>query len=210
MTTNQKIYLPIKRILDVVLSLTALVLLSPILIVVVLLIKTDSKGPFLFKQKRIGINNTTFYILKFRTMRIEAPKDSPTDQLSDAASWITKSGRVLRKTSIDELPQLINILKGEMSIVGPRPSLWNQYHLNDLRTLNNVHTIRPGLTGWAQVNGRDENDDEEKVFWDKEYIANFGFSFDVYCVYKTVIAVFGSKGIKEGGDESVEKNINNR
>src|SRR5699024_493490 len=155
-------YLPIKRMLDILLSFMALIVLSPILIIVSILIKIDSKGPVLFKQRRVGVNNSHFYILKFRTMRTDAPKDAPTDQLTNATAWITKTGKVLRKTSIDELPQLINILKGEMSIVGPRPALWNQDNLNKLRTEANVHTIKPGLTGWAQINGRDENDDKEK------------------------------------------------
>lgn len=207
MKRNKKIYLIFKRLLDIVISFSALILLAPLFGLVVLVVKFDSKGPFLFKQKRIGINNTTFYILKFRTMRIDAPKEAPTDQLSNAQSWITRSGNILRKTSIDELPQLINILLGQMSIVGPRPALWNQYKLNELRTQANIHTIKPGLTGWAQVNGRDENDDFEKVYWDKEYLDNYNFIFDVKCILRTITAVFSSKGIMEGGMQNAESKI---
>lgn len=199
MTKKQLRYLPIKRMLDIVLSFMALIVLSPILIIVSILIKIDSKGPVLFKQRRVGLNNSHFYILKFRTMRTDAPKDAPTDQLTNATSWITRTGKVLRKTSIDELPQLINILKGEMSIVGPRPALWNQDNLNKLRTEANVHTIKPGLTGWAQINGRDENDDKEKVYWDKKYFKNFNLKIDIKCCIETVTSIVNSDGVKEGG-----------
>lgn len=210
MTKKQLRYLPIKRMLDIILSLLALIVLSPILLIVSILIKIDSKGPILFKQKRGGKDNTHFNILKFRTMRTDAPSEAPTDQLNNATSWITKTGKVLRKTSIDELPQLINILKGEMSIVGPRPALWNQHNLIKLRTEANVHTIKPGLTGWAQINGRDENDDKEKVYWDKQYLEYFNFMFDIKCVIGTVSSVFGSKGIIEGGTQNGKENTNYR
>ncbi len=209
MTKKQLRYLPIKRMLDIVLSFMALIVLSPFLIIVSILIKIDSKGPVLFKQRRVGINNSHFYILKFRTMRTDAPKDAPTDQLTNATSWITKIGKVLRKTSIDELPQLINILKGEMSIVGPRPALWNQDNLNKLRTEANVHTIKPGLTGWAQINGRDENDDKEKVYWDKQYLESFNSKFDIKCVIQTMTTVFKSKGVIEGGIKNGKESTNN-
>lgn len=195
MTKKQLRYLPIKRMLDIVLSFMALIVLSPILIIVSILIKIDSKGPVLFKQRRVGINNSHFNILKFRTMRTDAPKDAPTDQLTNATSWITKTGKVLRKTSIDELPQLINILKGEMSIVGPRPALWNQDNLNKLRTEANVHTIKPGLTGWAQINGRDENNDQEKTFYDEIYLKTFSLSHDMVCIVETAVSVLKRKDV---------------
>ena len=199
MTNNQLIYLPFKRILDILLSITALIILSPLFLVVSFLIKLDSKGPAFFKQKRVGKDNSYFYILKFRTMRIETPSESSTDELRNAYKWITPVGKILRKTSVDELPQLINILKGQMSIVGPRPALWNQFNLNELRNKGNVNILRPGLTGLAQINGRDENNDAEKVYWDIIYLNEFNFMFDVVCVGKTVISVFRGKGVNDGG-----------
>lgn len=210
MTNKQKLYLPIKRIFDISISLIAFLLILPLLIVIAIVIKLDSNGPVFFKQKRMRIDNTEFYILQFRTMRTVAPKNAPTDQLNNAASWITKSGRLLRKTSLDELTQLVNIIKGEMSIVGSRPSLWNQYNLNHLRINACIHHIKPGLTGWAQVNGRDENNDEEKVKWDTDYLENFSFSFDVNCILKTILAVFKRKGVIEGGLQYGKEDINNR
>lgn len=193
-----KRYLKIKRILDFVLSLLALILLSPILLIIAIIIKIDSKGPILFKQKRIGLDNKQFNILKFRTMRIEAPNESPTDQLKNPTKWITKSGNVLRKSSLDELPQLINILKEDMSIVGPRPALWNQHKLNKLREENKIHKIKPGLTGLAQINGRDQNNDEEKVYWDKKYLNQFDLSTDIKCIIKTITSTIKKEGIIEG------------
>ena len=210
MNSKQKKYLPIKRVFDFILSLTALVFISPILLIVSLLIKLDSKGPILFKQKRVGLNNSYFNIYKFRTMKIEAPNDAPTDQLKDANFWITRTGKVLRKTSIDELPQLINILKGEMSIVGPRPALWNQHELNQIRKVLNVHTIKPGLTGLAQINGRDENNDSEKAHFDEIYLKNFDVFLDIKCIVLTITSVFFSKNISEGGPSNGKNNFNNR
>lgn len=198
MTKNQKMYLPIKRFCDVILSLVAFIILSPIFILTALAIKFDSRGPILFKQKRVGINGELFYILKFRTMSVEAPSEAPTDQLNNATSWITPVGTILRKTSIDELPQLVNIIKGEMAIVGPRPALWNQHNLNLLRREAGVDCIKPGLTGWAQINGRDENNDLEKVYWDRQYLTNFDLKFDIKCILGTISSVFRSEGIVEG------------
>lgn len=195
---EKKIYLVSKRFLDILLSLMALIVFSPILVVIAVAIKLDSKGPILFKQKRMGLNHEYFNILKFRTMRTDAPKDAATDTLKDPKKWITKSGSFLRKSSMDELPQLINILKGDMSIVGPRPALWNQYKLNKLREENNIHLIKPGLTGWAQINGRDENNDEEKVYWDIKYLNKRSFIFDIKCIIGTVFSIIKKDGIIEG------------
>ena len=149
-------YPVIKKILDRLLALVGLCILSPVFLILVAAIKLDSKGPVLFRQKRVGINKTYFNILKFRTMKIDTPKDMPTHLLKDPQQYITKVGGFLRKTSLDELPQIINILKGDMAIVGPRPALWNQYDLIEERDKYGANDILPGLTGWAQINGRDE------------------------------------------------------
>ena len=148
-------YLKIKRIIDVVLSIIALLVLSPVFLVLIIAIKLDSPGPILFKQKRVGIHKTYFNILKFRTMRVDTPKDTPTHLLENPQQWITRVGKFLRKTSLDELPQIINILKGDMSIVGPRPALWNQYDLIEERDKYGANDVPVGLTGWAQINGRE-------------------------------------------------------
>ena len=145
-----------KRLIDIVLSVLGIIILSPVLLILAIAIKVDSPGPVLFKQKRVGIHKTHFNILKFRTMRIDTPKDIPTHLLEDPDQWITKLGAFLRKTSLDELPQLFNILVGHMSTIGPRPALWNQYDLLEERDKYGANDVMPGLTGWAQVNGRDE------------------------------------------------------
>ena len=156
-------YIKIKRVIDFVLSLVGMAVLSPIFILLIVLIKLDSKGPILFKQKRVGKDKIYFNILKFRTMRVDAPKDCPTHMLNNPEQYITKVGRFLRRTSLDELPQIINILKGEMSIIGPRPALWNQYDLIAERDKYDANNVIPGLTGWAQINGRDELSIEAKA-----------------------------------------------
>ena len=156
LTFKQKCYLPIKRLIDLVLSVCGLIVLSPLLIAIVIAIKLDSKGPVIFKQKRVGKNKTYFNIWKFRTMRTDAPKDMPTHLLSSPDAYITKIGKFLRQTSLDELPQILQIVVGKMSIIGPRPALWNQYDLIEERDKYGANDITPGLTGWAQVNGRDE------------------------------------------------------
>ena len=189
----------IKRGLDFILSLGALIFFSPIFLLLCLLIKMDSKGPIFFKQKRIGINKSHFYILKFRTMRMDAPSDMPTHLLGDPTQFITKIGRFLRKTSLDELPQLINIIKGEMAIVGPRPALWNQFDLIAERDLYKANDIRPGLTGWAQINGRDELEIPLKAKLDGEYVQRMSFGFDMKCIYGTAVSVSKSEGVVEGG-----------
>lgn len=188
----------IKRLGDIILSFIGLIVLSPIYLIVILCIKLDSKGNCLFKQRRIGKNNKEFNILKFRTMKIDTPSECPTHLLENPDFFITRVGKVLRKTSLDELPQLINILKGDMSIIGPRPALWNQYDLIELRTKNNIDKIRPGLTGWAQINGRDELEIEEKVAYDLVYYNKMGILFDIKCFFGTIISVLKKDGVKEG------------
>lgn len=188
----------IKKMIDFILSLCGLIVLSPFIIILIICIKIDSKGPVFFKQRRIGINKSEFYILKFRTMKIDTPKDTPTHLLKNPESYITRVGKLLRKTSLDELPQIINILKGEMSIIGPRPALWNQYDLVQERDKYRANDISPGLTGWAQINGRDELPIEEKSRLDGEYVEKMSFSFDVKVFIKTVFSVLRSEGVKEG------------
>lgn len=202
------VYIKIKRILDIVLSLLACLLLLPVFLLIIAAIKIDSKGPILFKQKRVGINKSYFYILKFRTMRIDTPKDVPTHLLENPEQWITRVGKFLRKTSLDELPQIFNILVGHMSIIGPRPALWNQFDLIEERDKYGANDIRPGLTGWAQIHGRDELPIEEKARLDGEYVRNIGFIMDVKCFFGTIISVLKSDGVVEGGTGSLEKQKN--
>lgn len=198
-------YLKIKRGLDILLSLLGLIILSPIFLGLIIAIKLDSKGPVLFKQKRVGIHKSHFYILKFRTMRIDTPKDTPTHLLENPEQWITRVGRFLRKTSLDELPQIFNILKGEMSIIGPRPALWNQYDLIEERDKYGANDVRPGLTGWAQINGRDELPIEVKAKLDGEYIKKMSFLFDVKCFFGTIKSVFKKEGVVEGSNVQLIK-----
>ena len=187
-----------KRIWDIVLSGLAIVLLSPLFGVLCLWIKLDSRGPVMFRQRRIGVHRTTFDILKFRTMRIDAPHDVPTHLLSDPERWITRAGRVLRKTSLDELPQLFQIFTGKMSLVGPRPALWNETDLVREREKVGANDVLPGLTGLAQVSGRDELPRAEKVRYDGIYAQNLSFKLDISCLYRTVAVVFTHKGFSEG------------
>lgn len=198
-------YNKIKRILDFILSLAGLLVLSPVFLILIVWIKLDSKGPVLFKQKRVGIHKSHFHILKFRTMRIDTPKDMPTHLLQNPEQYITGAGRFLRKTSLDELPQIWNILKGDMAIVGPRPALWNQYDLIEERDKYGANDIRPGLTGWAQVNGRDELEIPVKAALDGEYVKRMSFGFDCKCLLKTVVSVFKHEGVVEGGTGSMKK-----
>ncbi|OCA88295.1 capsular biosynthesis protein [Bacillus sp. FJAT-27225] len=193
-----KVYLKVKRVLDFLIAVLALAVLWPILILLALAIKIDSKGPVFFKQKRVGINQSHFYILKFRTMRTDTPQNMPTHLLENADAYITKVGGFLRKTSLDELPQIINILKGEMSMVGPRPALWNQSDLIDERDKYGANNIYPGLTGWAQINGRDELPIAIKAKLDGEYVERMSFGFDLLVFLKTVGSVLKSDGVKEG------------
>ena len=192
----------IKRFLDIVISLTALIVLSPVLLVVAILIKLDSPGPILFAQKRFGRNRTFFQIYKFRSMRTDTPKDVPTDALKGANSFITPLGNVLRKTSLDELPQLWNILRGDMSLIGPRPALWNQDDLMALRDQYGASMIRPGLSGWAQVNGRDAIELDKKARFDGEYASRVSFAFDLKCLWLTIVKVIRREDIVEGAYDS--------
>lgn len=200
-----KIYPSIKRIIDFVLSLLGLIILSPILILLAIIIKIDSKGPVLFRQKRVGKGKKYFYILKFRTMRTDTPSDVPTHMLNNPDMYITKIGKFLRKTSLDELPQIINILKGEMSIIGPRPALWNQYDLIEERDKYGANDITPGLTGWAQINGRDELPIDVKARLDGEYVQKMSFAMDVKCFLRTIVSVLKSDGVVEGGTGAIGK-----
>lgn len=195
----------IKRMIDFVISLCGLIVLSPIFLILCAWIKLDSKGPIFFKQKRIGIHKTYFHILKFRTMYIDTPKDMPTHLLADPEQYITKAGKFLRKTSLDELPQIINILKGEMSIIGPRPALWNQDDLIAERDKYGANDVMPGLTGWAQINGRDELEIDVKAKLDGEYVKRLSFGFDIKCFIGTIFSVLKSDGVVEGGTGELNK-----
>lgn len=197
-----RIYPIVKRVMDYSLSLSALLLLLPIFLIIVIIIKVDSKGPVFFKQKRIGKNKREFNILKFRTMKTETPKDMPTHLLQDPDFFITKVGKFLRKSSLDELPQIINILKGEMSIIGPRPGLWNQFDLISERDRYNANDIYPGLTGWAQVKGRDDIPIDVKAKLDGEYVENMSFAFDIKIFFLTIFVVLKSKGVVEGNKKT--------
>jgi O-antigen biosynthesis protein WbqP len=191
-------YMKIKRLLDIILSFIGLLVLSPIFLILIIAIKLESKGTVLFKQKRIGINKTHFNILKFRTMRIETPKDTPTHLLDNPDQYITKMGKFLRKTSLDELPQIWNIFVGHMSIIGPRPALWNQYDLIAERDKYRANDVPPGLTGWAQINGRDELPIEVKAKLDGEYVEKIGLLVDAKCFFGTIVSVLKSDGVVEG------------
>lgn len=186
-----------KRIFDFISSLFAIIILSPIFLILMIIIKLTSEGPIFFKQRRIGKDNEEFKILKFRTMRIDTPNVA-THLLENPEQYITSIGKLMRKTSLDELPQLFNILKGEMSFVGPRPALYNQYDLIEMRTKVGVSKLIPGLTGWAQINGRDEIPLEEKVRLDKEYLEIRGFWLDIKIIFLTFFKVLKSEGVKEG------------
>lgn len=195
----------LKRIIDLVIALIGLICLSPVFIVLCVWIKMDSRGPILFKQKRIGIHKSYFYIYKFRTMYIDTPKDMPTHMLKNPNQCITKAGKFLRKTSLDELPQILNILKGEMAIIGPRPALWNQDDLIAERDKYEANDVRPGLTGWAQINGRDELEIDEKAKLDGDYVKNLSFWFDVRCFFLTILSVLKSDGVVEGGTGELKR-----
>lgn len=189
----------VKRALAIVLSLVGLLTLGWLLILLSIAIKLDSPGPVLFRQKRVGLGKSHFYILKFRTMRIDTPRDMPTHLLVNPEQYITRVGRFLRKTSLDELPQLFNILAGHMAIVGPRPALWNQFDLIAERDKYGANDIRPGLTGWAQINGRDELEIDAKARYDGEYVERMSLVFDTRCILGTVTAVLRRDGVVEGG-----------
>ncbi len=196
-----------KRVLDIALSALALIVLSPLFLSIFLAVKIDSPGPALFRQKRVGIHKSYFNILKFRTMQIDTPRDVPTHMLENPEHWITRVGRFLRKTSLDELPQIAQIFTGKMSIIGPRPALWNQFDLIEERDKYGANDIRPGLTGWAQINGRDELEIAEKARLDGEYVIRMSFLFDCRCFFITIVSVLRRDGIVEGGTGSHLRDI---
>lgn len=193
----------IKRIIAITISLCGIVCLSWLYLLIIIAIKVDSSGPVLFKQKRVGIHKKSFQILKFRTMRIDAPHDMPTHMLENPDQYITRVGRFLRKTSLDELPQLFNILVGDMAVIGPRPALWNQFDLITERDKYGVNDVRPGLTGWAQIHGRDELEIDEKVKLDVYYAQHISFWLDMKCFFGTIISVIRHDGVVEGGTGTI-------
>ena len=194
-----------KRLLDIILSGCAIVILSPLLLVIAIAIKIDDPGPVLFRQKRVGIHKTHFSIMKFRTMKMDTPKDTPTHLLENPEQYITKVGKFLRKSSLDELPQIFQIFTGKMSIIGPRPALWNQFDLIAERDKSGANDVRPGLTGWAQINGRDELPIEVKARFDGEYVEKLSFFFDCKCFFGTIVSVLKHDGVVEGGTGRLEK-----
>lgn len=195
-------YIKVKRLIDIVLSFTGLIILAPLFLILIIAIKIDSKGPVFFIQKRVGIHKSHFNILKFRTMRVDTPKDTPTHLLGNPEQWITRVGNFLRKTSLDELPQIINILFGDMSIIGPRPALWNQYDLIKERDKYGANDVPVGLSGWAQIHGRDTLEIEDKARYDGYYKKNIGLLMDLKCFFGTIINVISRKGVLEGGTGS--------
>ena len=194
-----------KRLVDLILSGVALIPLSVVYLILAIAIKIDDPGPVFFRQKRVGLHKTHFEIMKFRTMKMETPKDTPTHLLKNPEQYITRVGGFLRKYSLDELPQILQIFTGEMSIVGPRPALWNQFDLIEERDKYGANDIRPGLTGWAQINGRDELPIDVKARLDGEYVQKMGFFFDIKCMLGTVLPVFTGAGVVEGGTGKLEK-----
>ena len=198
----------LKRLLGLLMSMLGIIVLSPVYLVLILAIKTTSPGPIFFKQKRVGIHKTHFQILKFRSMRIDTPKDIPTHMLENPDQYITSVGKFMRKTSLDELPQLFNIVKGDMAVVGPRPALWNQYDLIAERDKYGANDVLPGLTGWAQVNGRDELEIDVKAKYDGEYVKRLSFLFDCRCFLMTIASVLKHDGVVEGGTGQMHKGDN--
>ena len=194
-----------KRALDLLLSGLGLIVLSPLFLIISTATKAEDPGPVFFRQKRAGLHKTYFNIVKFRSMRQDTPHDMPTHLLNDPQRWITKTGRFLRKTSLDELPQIAQIFTGKMSVIGPRPALWNQYDLIAQRDQYGANDITPGLTGWAQVNGRDELEIEEKARLDGEYAQNISFGMDMKIFWMTVKNVLRGSGVVEGGPKEMKK-----
>ena len=199
----------IKRFIDIILSFSALVVLAVPMLIFAIIIKLDSRGPVLFWQKRVGLHKETFMMPKFRSMYTETPSDMPTHLLSDPQRWITPVGKIYRKLSIDELPQIWSILTGKMSIIGPRPALWNQEDLIAERDKYGANDVRPGLTGWAQINGRDELEIPVKANLDGEYVEKMSFLFDCKCFFGTVAAVLRRDGVVEGGTGALQKDREN-
>lgn len=199
-----------KRCLDVILSGCGIVILAPLMALIALAIKVDDPGPVFFRQKRVGIHKSYFHILKFRTMKMDTPRDTPTHLLENPQKYITRVGGVLRKTSLDELPQILQIFSGKMSVIGPRPALWNQEDLIEERDRYGANDVRPGLTGWAQINGRDELPIAVKARFDGEYVQRLSFLFDCRCFFGTILSVLKHDGVVEGGTGQLEKEKNER
>lgn len=195
----------VKRLMDLVLSGIGILVLSPVYLILAVAIVIDDPGPVFFRQKRVGLHKSHFMIMKFRTMKMETPRDVPTHLLENPEQYITRMGKFLRKTSLDELPQLFQIFTGKMSIVGPRPALWNQFDLIELRDQVGANDLRPGLTGWAQINGRDELPLDVKARFDGEYVQRISFLFDCKCFLGTVLSVLKHDGVVEGGTGALEK-----
>ncbi len=195
----------LKRWLDFLISLIGLIVLSPLFLILIIAVKIDDPGPAFFTQKRVGIGKSHFNLYKFRSMKMSTPHDTPTHLLENPQQYITRMGRFLRKSSLDELPQIWNILKGDMSIVGPRPALWNQYDLIEERDKYGANDVRPGLTGWAQITGRDKHSIQAKARTDGEYIEKLSFWFDCKCFLKTILTVLKRDGVVEGGTGAMEK-----
>ncbi len=195
----------LKRVIDIVLSFLAIVMLALPMLIIALIIKISDPGPVFFAQKRVGKNKTYFKLLKFRSMKMSTPRDVPTHLLENPDQYITKVGRFLRKTSLDELPQIYNIFAGKMSIIGPRPALWNQDDLIAERDKYGANDVKPGLTGWAQINGRDELEIPVKAKLDGEYVEKLSFFFDCKCFFGTIVSVIKSDGVVEGGTGEMKK-----
>ena len=194
-----------KRFLDIIISFNGILFLGIPMLVIALIIKIEDPGPAFFKQKRVGLHKKHFMLIKFRSMKMDTPHDVPTHMLENPDQYILKSGKFLRKSSLDELPQLFNIFAGQMSIIGPRPALWNQYDLIEERDKYGANDVLPGLTGWAQINGRDELEIPVKAKFDGEYVEKLSFGFDLKCFFKTIGAVFKSDGVVEGGTGAMKK-----
>ena len=194
-----------KRMLDIILSGCGIIVLAPVYLILAIAIKVDDPGPVFFRQKRVGLHKSHFNIMKFRTMKMETPRDMPTHLLENPEQYITRVGKVLRKTSLDELPQIFQIFTGEMSIIGPRPALWNQFDLIEERDKYGANDVRPGLTGWAQINCRDELPIDVKVRFDGEYVEKLSFAFDCKCFFGTITSVLKHEGVVEGGTGQLEK-----
>lgn len=195
----------IKRLLDIVLSLSGMIVASWLYLIIIIAIYIDDPGPIFFKQKRVGIGKSHFQLVKFRSMKMSTPHDMPTHMLEDPEQYITRVGKILRKLSLDEIPQLWNILKGDMSVIGPRPALWNQYDLLEERDKYGANDIKPGLSGWAQICGRDELEIEDKAKLDGEYVERMGFLFDCRCFLGTAFSALRGEGVVEGGTGELEK-----
>ena len=194
-----------KRLIDIILSGCGIIVLAPVYLILAIAIKIDDPGPVFFRQKRVGVHKTHFNILKFRTMKMDTPHDVPTHLLENPEQYITRVGKVLRKTSLDELPQILQIFTGKMSIIGPRPALWNQFDLVEERDKYGANDVVPGLTGWAQITGRDELPIEVKARLDGEYVEKMSFAFDCRCFFGTIVSVLKHDGVVEGGTGQLEK-----